>query len=71
MGGDVRRAAAVAVGSLGSLDVEVQQFHLSEDEMKTVLKICHDNKNNAYIYIKGSACIQRKVMHVLKAFPFR
>lgn len=48
VGGDVRGAAAVAVGSLGSLDVEVQQFHLSEDKMKIVLKICHANNNNAY-----------------------
>lgn len=48
MGRDVRGAAAVAVGSLGSLDVEVQQFHLSEDKMRMGLKICHDDKKRKH-----------------------
>lgn len=45
VGGDVRGAAAVAVGSLSSLDVQVQQFHLSEHKTDTALRICHDHLN--------------------------
>lgn len=47
MGGDVRGAAAVAVGSLGSLDVKVQEFHLSEQKTEEILNACYDNKNIA------------------------
>lgn len=36
VGGDVRGAAAVAGGGLGSLDVEVEQLHLSEGNSRWV-----------------------------------
>lgn len=68
MGGDVRGAAAVAVGSLGSLDVEVQQFHLSEHKMNKVLKICCDSKNNLNTHSQlahSVVRIQRWITHVL------